>query len=411
MKLTEMILNEMNNVSKMQKNFFILLMKTIVSVYGHVNFRNLSRYSFISEKTFRRWFRIPFDFSEFNSKAIDKVLAPGSEVIAAFDQSFEGKAGKMTWGKSYFWNGCASRTEKGLELDLCALVDVEKNIAYPLSAEQTPPDSEIRTQYTSHDSEEPTRIDFYLSCINKVRLLILKYTNYFAFDGYFTKKKFVDGIVQMGFHFIGKLRSDANLKILYTGEQKKGRGRPKKFYGKCNIKELQGFAFERDIDDETKLYSGIFYSPSLERTIKVVAAVQTKKNKVGIALFFSTDLSLDAIKIYSYYKARFQIEFIFRDANQFTGLGDCQSRNKESLNFHFNASFTALNLIKIQDQLDHPNYVIGRPFSMASYKARYHNESMIGIIFSMLGFDLTSIKSSPLFQEVLNYGIIYSGGR
>ena len=44
MKLTEMILDEMNNVSKMQKKFFILLMKTIVSVYGHVNFRNLSRY-------------------------------------------------------------------------------------------------------------------------------------------------------------------------------------------------------------------------------------------------------------------------------------------------------------------------------------------------------------------------------
>ena len=29
--------------------------------------------------------------------------------------------------------------------------------------------------------------------------MILKYTKYFAFDGYFTKKKFVDGIVEMGF--------------------------------------------------------------------------------------------------------------------------------------------------------------------------------------------------------------------
>jgi len=198
--------------------------------------------------------------------------------------------------------------------------------------------------------------------------------------------------------------------MLYTGEQKQGRGRPKKFDGKCKINELQGFTYKQSFDEETKLYSGIFYSPSLERTIKVAAVVNQGKNKIGIALFFSTDLALDTIKIYRYYKARFQIEFVFRDANQFTGLGDCQSRNKESLHFHFNASFTALNLIKIQDQLDHPNHEIGRPFSMASYKARYHNESMIGIIFSMLGFDLTSFKLTPFYQEVLNYGVISFGG-
>jgi len=409
MKLAEMILDEMDNISKAQKHFFTLLMQTIVSMYGHINFRSLSRYSFMSEKTFRRWFRIPFNFVEFNSNAIAKVLAPEDEVVAAFDQSFEGKAGKKTWGKSFFWNGCASRAEKGLELNLCALIDVKKNIAYPLTTEQTPAESEIKLQFASHDSEEPTRIDFYLSCIYKVYLLLLKYTKYFAVDGYFTKKKFVDGILQMGFHCIGKLRSDANLKILYTGKQKNGPGRPKKFVGKCKIKDLQGFTFEQDLDTETKLYSGFFYSPSLERKIKVVAVVQTKKNKIGIALCFSTDLTLDAFKIYLYYKARFQIEFLFRDANQFTGLGDCQSRNKESLHFHFNASFTALNLIKVQDQLEHKDQEIGRPFSMASYKARYHNESMIGIFFSMLGFDQTSFKLLPIYQKILNYGVIFSG--
>jgi hypothetical protein len=406
MKLVEMILNEMNNISKAQNKFFTMLMQTIVSAYGHINFRNLSRHSFISEKSFRRWFKIPFDFCEFNSRAISKVLTSTSEVIAAFDQSFESKAGKLTWGRASFWNGCASRAEKGLELVLCALIDIGRNIAYPLAAEQTPADNEIKAQFTSNNSGDPTRIDFYLSSIERVSQAILRHTKYFAFDGYFTKKKFVDGVVQMGFHFIGKLRSDANLKMLYTGEKKQGRGRPKKFDGKCTIHQLQGFTYEQDIDDETKLYSGIFYSPSLERTIKVAAAVNQGKNKIGIALFFSTDLALDAIKIYRYYKARFQIEFVFRDANQFTGLGDCQSRNKESLHFHFNASFTALNLVKIQDQLDYQNREKKRPFSMASYKVRYHNETMIGIFFSKLSFDLTSFKLNPLYQEVLNYGVI-----
>ena len=409
MKLTKMILDEMKNVGKAQKQFFITLMQTIVSIYGHVNFKSLSRYSGLSEKTFRRWFKTSFDFCEFNLRAIGKVLKPHCEVIAAFDQSFVDKAGKMTWGKASFWNGCASRAEKGLELDLCALVDVNRNVAYPLAAEQTPPDNE-KIKPCSDAPDEPSRIDFYLSCIERVCQAILQYTKYFAFDGYFTKKRFVDGIVKMGFHCIGKLRSDANLKMFYHGEQKKGPGRPKKFAGKCNIAKLDGFTFELDIDDKTKLYSGIFYHASLERTIKVVAAVQTKNNKVAIALFFSTDLLLHAFKIYLYYKARFQIEFIFRDANQFTGLGDCQSRDKESLHFHFNASFTALNLVKIQEQLEWSNHKDDKPFSMASHKARFHNESLIERFFSMLEYDLSLIKSAPLYHEMLNYGTIFFRG-
>ena len=67
-------------------------------------------------------------------------------------------------------------------------------------------------------------------------------------------------------------------------------------------------------------------------------------------LFFSTDLELPALDIFNYYKARFQIEFIFRDAKQFTGLTDCQARNKEALNFHFNISLSVLNVIKKQDR-------------------------------------------------------------
>ena len=138
--------------------------------------------------------------------------------------------------------------------------------------------------------------------------------------------------------------------------------------------------------------------------------MQTKNNKIGIALFFSTDLLLHAFKIYRYYKARFQIEFVFRDANQFTALGDCQSRNKESLHFHFNASFSALNLVKIQEQLDYPNYRYDAPFSMASHKARFHNESLIERFFSMLEYDLSLIKSTPLYYEMLNYGTIFFRG-
>ena len=54
------------------------------------------------------------------------------------------------------------------------------------------------------------------------------------------------------------------------------------------------------------------------------------------------------------------------------------------MGFHYNASFAALNLVKIQEQLDRTDDTERKPFSMASHKARYHNESLIDRFFSKL---------------------------
>ena len=40
----------------------------------------------------------------------------------------------------------------------------------------------------------------------------------------------------------------------------------------------------------------------------------------------STDPDLNGRKLVELYAARFQIEFLFRDSTQFTGLLDCQAR-------------------------------------------------------------------------------------
>jgi IS4 transposase len=49
----------------------------------------------------------------------------------------------------------------------------------------------------------------------------------------------------------------------------------------------------------------------------------------------------------SYYRSRFQIEFLYRDAKQHCGLTDCQARSKNKLDFHFNAALTTVNLAKM----------------------------------------------------------------
>jgi len=47
-----------------------------------------------------------------------------------------------------------------------------------------------------------------------------------------------------------------------------------------------------------------------------------------------------------YYRSGFQIEFLYRDAKQHTGLNNAQARSETKLDFHLKASLTAVNLAK-----------------------------------------------------------------
>jgi hypothetical protein len=124
---------------------------------------------------------------------------------------------------------------------------------------------------------------------------------------------------------------------------------------------------------------------------------------MSFALLFSTDTALDALSIVRYYQARFQIEFLFRDAKQFTGLMDCQARSEKALHSHFNASFAALNLIKWHDRELSPNR---KPISIGSWKTRFFNALLIERIFCNFGFDLSLIKSSSTYEELCNFGAV-----
>ena len=103
------------------------------------------------------------------------------------------------------------------------------------------------------------------------------------------------------------------------------------------------------------------------------------------------------------YKARFQIEFIFRDAKQFTGLTDAQTRDPQRLHFHFNATLTTLNIAKIEQRQAQPD---DQPmvYSIASVKAWYFNERFLQRFFSIFGWDGSWIKKSPLYQQLREFG-------
>ncbi|MGB0360431.1 MAG: hypothetical protein ACPGEF_03360 [Endozoicomonas sp.] len=70
----------------------------------------MSRYSSMSEKWFRRWYRRALDFSKINCLILSGALSMTKEKIAAFDASFMTKSGKNTDGLGMFWSGCTGQS-------------------------------------------------------------------------------------------------------------------------------------------------------------------------------------------------------------------------------------------------------------------------------------------------------------
>lgn len=153
MKYITLILDQMGGVSKVQKKFLQTLFSTIFILRGKMTFTNMSRYSELSEKTFRRHFRERFEFVQFNRSVIEEAIPKTATKIAVMDASFVEKSGKKTYGIDYFFNGCASRAEKGLEISAISIIDVETNTGYSLSVKQTPAQSKTDREPTKAKDE------------------------------------------------------------------------------------------------------------------------------------------------------------------------------------------------------------------------------------------------------------------
>ena len=133
------ILKQMPTVRQPQRKFLAVLFATILVLRGRVTGRNLSRYCEDSERTMARQVRASFDWPDFLQRVMTVALDPRSELVSAQDASFIPKSGKHTFGLGHFFNGCASRADRGLEIATLAVVDVTRRCAFTLAVAQTPP--------------------------------------------------------------------------------------------------------------------------------------------------------------------------------------------------------------------------------------------------------------------------------
>ncbi len=397
------ILKQMPGLGQPQRKFLATLFVTILVLRGRVNFRNLSRYCDYAERTIARQFREPFAWPDFHQRVLMTALDPRSELVSAHDASFIPKSGKQTFGLGHFFNGCASRAERGLEISTLAVVDVTRRCAFTLAVAQTPPGEEA-----TKAAPEETRVDFYKQQLRAHRHRLPPGVTYHCVDGYYAKKKYIDEVVSLDLHAITKLRSDADCVFLYTGPHPKRRGARRKYDGKVNFQALSRFEDlgTRAEEPHLHLYTAVVWHKTLRRRLRLVVLLNRKDPaKPRFIVLGSTDPELNGHKLLDLYAARFQIEFLFRDSKQFTGLSDCQARAEAALDFHFNAALATLNLARTEQLLEQTGES-PQVFSMASWKQRQFNERLLDVFIEKLALEPSWVKKHPSYDELRSYGAI-----
>lgn len=376
--------------TKLNKSFKTVFIETLLLymiIPRKINFTQLERYGTHCEQCFRQNFTKDFDWLSYNLSLSQKIFKAEDRKAIALDPSYISKSGKRTPWIGYFWSGCAGAVKRGLEVTGIGLIDIDRHDCVMLRAIQSP-------DTVTLDNRGATLNDWYLKIIRDHADNLLPVSRYIVADAYFSKEPFVRGIRELGFELVSRLRDDANLMYLYQGERTGKKGRPKTFGGKIDFAHLDYTRMERININPTdgEVYTLTCYSKALKQNIRLVIWVNAKG---AHKLYFSTDLTISGKDVIEYYKTRFQIEFCFRDAKQFTGLNHSQARNIKRLDFAFNASFTAVNTAKVmmaQNDIQ---------LSMSALKSLMYNSYILKRFFELSGFKPNRNLNAKLVKELI----------
>ena len=388
-------LNKISVFNKCRKDFFCEVVILLLSIKGRVNFLQLGRYGNFKEQRYRQQFEKPFPWLDFNKELA--LSHGGNRFVIAFDPSYINKSGKKTPGVGWYWSGCAGQAKWGIEIGGLAAIDLDNHTAFHLEAVQT----------LIEDKQATSLTDWYVNVIKERKEMLSPISKYLVADAWFSKKPFVDQIIEMNMHLISRLRDDADLKYLYLGPPTGKRGRPGKYAGKVITDNIDTNYFELiEQNQEATVYSAIVCSKALKRNIRLVHVTYTNdKGKLIRKLYFSTDTQMDALEILDCYQSRFQIEFLYRDAKQYTGLNDSQARSENKLNFQFNAALTTINIAKVEHWLSQPKEA-RKSFSMADIKTMNHNRLLLQRFIDVFGVNPYSAKNRNHVNELIYYGTI-----
>ncbi len=392
----------MTGIFQPQQKAIFALLGAQMCFSGRARMRNLARYGAGSAKRLRRWATKGFDFYRLNEHLLSDTQAlsfdqddpqrPQQAIL--IDLTFTNKSGKHTEGLGFFHNGCSAsnnKMERGLEFTLFAGLNLDEQRAYAIAVTQTKND---KSALKVAIDELTTNSEYYLEI-----------SKYVVADGYYAKNSFISEVTQHGFEVVTLLRRDAALRHLYTGPYS-GRGRPKRYADRVNYKELNDWERDEELIDDLTIYSKIVNYKAWNRDRRVLVIV----NRSGAhRILCSTDLTLSTAEILKLYQQRFKIEFLFRDGKQHTGLGHAQTLDSEGQEYFANASFTTLNMLRLEARgqaISRGESPRGQVSSIRSLKVRKHNELILDLFISMLGESREHEKVKEAYEVVSKVGVV-----
>ena len=400
--LTAIVAN-MPGLTKPRIDFMSHVLLLFLSLRSRINFLMLARHSLqYVESTYRIHFEDYHDFTTMNARYIQQQGS--GHYLLAFDASYLPKSGTKTPGVGKYWSGCASKALPGLELGLLSVIDVDYHTAFHLDVALTPGPKERK-------NKDIDLVDHYAQVVLWSVDKLLTISKYLAVDAYFSKKSFIDRITsKTHLDIICLLRQDANLRYLYIGPKRVGKGAPKLYDGKIDLKKPDLTRFDLVQESATeRIYSALVNCVFLKRTIRLAYVEQlNQQGEVqSYRPYFSTDLSLSAVQLVKYYRLRYQQEFLIRDSKQFTGLSECQARSINKIEFHTNMALSAVNVAKVESGLTAVE-TERKSFSMANAKTRYHNELLLNRFMSILPEKAKLQINQVQLRQFYSFGCITS---
>lgn len=351
------------------------IVAALLAMTGRVTMLGISRWAGRggSYRTVQRFFYTVLPWAFFRQhlqRPDDAYLLVGDEVVVS-------KAGKHTHGLDRFFASLYGRSIPGLAFFTLALVSTQERRAFPLRIEQvvrseaekaasrakaaakkTPKPAQPRPRGRPKGSKnkvatevaltpELLRIKTMLQASLKLMLGVIPLTH-LALDGHFGNHAALAMVRQCLLHLVSKLRSDSALYFAYDGPYC-GHGPHRKYGAKLDYQNLPP-QYLKTTTSEDQIETRTYQIPALHKEfsqpLNVVIIVKTNLQTGAWAhvILFSSDLTLPYQTLIHYYRLRFQIEFVFRDAKQYWGLEDFMNVTETALTNAVNLSLFMVNL-------------------------------------------------------------------
>lgn len=352
--------------------------------------RSLSRYTDCSLRSLFRFLSAQYDWVTISVRFFHffRCFDPTARYFLAGDETVEGKSRSKTFGISRFYSSTHGGTISGICFFGMSIIRVSSGTSYFLGAGQVSYNSEDKARIAAaklkqeagkaraekgaekpkgrplgvknKPKEENDTASFraFKTLFSKVidaLLLACKgiKLGHMVLDSAYGTADYANLLKSKGLYLVSKFKSNVHLIFPYDGEQK---GKKKKCYGdKVDVRHLPNkFISKVEVVDgyEKTYYIFDVYAKNCFRTqllnVVVIKSKRLSDGKIGTAILFSNDLSLDCETLALYYHLRFQIEFDFRDAKQHFGLSDFKNYKEQNVTNFVNLSFLLCLVSKIQ---------------------------------------------------------------